>query len=52
MVNYAVAGRERNFRAVVVSCTPAESGEALCLPSWAQQALQVAPGDSVICVRI
>jgi arginine N-succinyltransferase len=52
MVNYAVASSERNFRAVVVPCTPAESGEALCLPSWARQALQVAPGDSVICVRI
>jgi len=52
MVNYAVASSERNFRAVVVPCTPAESGEALCLPSWAQQALRVAPGDNVICVRI
>jgi arginine N-succinyltransferase len=52
MVNYAVASSERNFRAVVVPCTPAESGDTLCLPSWAQQALRVAPGDNVICVRI
>jgi arginine N-succinyltransferase len=52
LVNYAVASSERNFRAVVVPCTPAESGEAICLPAWAQQALRVAPGDNVICVRI
>jgi arginine N-succinyltransferase len=52
MVNYAVASSERNFRAVVVACTPAESGTTLCLPSWARKALQVAPGDNVICVRI
>jgi len=52
MVDYAVASSERNFRAIVVSCAPAESSEALCLPAWAQQALRVAPGDNVICVRI
>ncbi len=52
MVEYAVAGTERNFRAIVVACAPAESSEALCLPAWAQQALKVAPGDNVICVRI
>jgi arginine N-succinyltransferase len=52
LVDYAVAGSERNFRAIVVSCAPAESSEALCLPAWARQALQVAPGDNVICVRI
>jgi arginine N-succinyltransferase len=52
MVNYAVASSERNFRAVVVACTPAESGTTLCLPSWTRKALQVAPGDNVICVRI
>jgi len=51
-VNYAVASSERKFRAIVVPCAPAESSEALCLPAWAQQALQVAPGDNVICVRI
>jgi len=52
MVNYAVAGSERNFRAIVVPCAPAESGDALCLPAWAQQALRVAPGENVTCVRI
>jgi arginine N-succinyltransferase len=52
MVSYAVASSERKFRAIVVGCVPAESSEALCLPAWAQQALQVAPGDNVICVRI
>ncbi|WP_323139793.1 arginine N-succinyltransferase [Massilia phyllosphaerae] len=52
MVTYAVASSERNFRAIVVPCAPAESVDALCLPAWAQQALGVAPGDNVICVRI
>jgi len=52
LVSYAVASSERNFRAVVVSCAPAESAEAICLPAWAQGALRVAPGDNVICVRI
>jgi arginine N-succinyltransferase len=52
MVSYAVANGERNFRAIVVPCSPAESGEALCLPAWAQRALRVAPGDNVTCVRI
>ncbi|HEX8786277.1 MAG TPA: arginine N-succinyltransferase [Telluria sp.] len=52
LVSYAVASSERNFRAIVVSCDPAESGETICLPPWAQQALRVAPGENVICVRI
>jgi arginine N-succinyltransferase len=52
MVAYAVASSERKFRAIVVSCAPAESSESLCLPAWAQGALGVAPGDNVICVRI
>lgn len=52
MASYAVASGERNFRAIVVPCAPAESAETLCLPSWAQQALGVTPGDNVICVRI
>jgi arginine N-succinyltransferase len=52
LVNYAVASSERKFRAIVLPCTPAESGETLCLPAWAQQALGVAPGENVICVRI
>jgi arginine N-succinyltransferase len=52
LVNYAVASGERKFRAIVVACAPAESGDAVCLPAWAQEALGVAPGESVICVRI
>jgi arginine N-succinyltransferase len=52
LVDYAVASSERKFRAIVVACAPAESSESLCLPAWAQQALGVAPGDNVICVRI
>ena len=52
LVNYAVASSERKFRAIVLPCAPAESGETLCLPAWAQQALGVAPGENVICVRI
>ena len=52
MVDYAVANSERKFRAIVVSCASADSSESLCLPAWAQQALGVAPGDNVICVRI
>lgn len=52
MVSYAVASSERKFRAIVVPCAPAESSEALCLPAWAQQALGVAAGENVICVRI
>jgi arginine N-succinyltransferase len=52
LVSYAVASSERKFRAIVASCAPAESSEALCLPAWAQQALGVAPGENVICVRI
>jgi arginine N-succinyltransferase len=52
MVSYAVASSERNFRAIVLPCAPAESGEVLCLPAWAQQALRVAPGENVTCVRI
>jgi arginine N-succinyltransferase len=52
LVDYAVASSERKFRAIVVACAPADSSESLCLPAWAQQALGVAPGDNVICVRI
>lgn len=51
-VEYAVASSERKFRAIVLSCAPADSSESLCLPAWARQALGVEPGDNVICVRI
>ena len=52
MVSYAVASGERNFRAIVLPCAPTESSDVLCLPAWAQQALGVAPGENVTCVRI
>jgi arginine N-succinyltransferase len=52
LVEYAVASSENNFRAITVACPPCETGEAVCLPVQAQEALKVAPGDNVICVRI
>jgi arginine N-succinyltransferase len=52
LVDYAIASSERKFRAVVLSCPPAESGDAICLPPEARQALGVASGDNVICVRL
>jgi arginine N-succinyltransferase len=52
LVDYAVASSERKFRAVVLSCMPAESGDAICLPLEAREALGVEPGENVICVRI
>jgi arginine N-succinyltransferase len=52
LVNYAVAGAEQQFRAVTVACPPVETAEVVCLPAAAQQALGVAPGENVICVRI
>jgi arginine N-succinyltransferase len=47
-----VASSERKFRAIVLPCDPAESSDAICLPPAAREALGVATGDSVICVRI
>jgi arginine N-succinyltransferase len=52
LVDYAVASSEQQFRAIAVACPPAETGDTLCLPPEAQQALRVAPGENVICVRI
>jgi arginine N-succinyltransferase len=53
MVTYAVAASsEQNFRAITVACPAAEGGDTLGLPQDAQDALMVAPGDNVICVRI
>jgi len=51
-VTYAVATNAERFRAITVSCPPCDTSDALCLPAAAQQVLGVAPGDSVICVRI
>ena len=53
MVAYAIAAsNEQNFRAITVSCPSADSGDTVCLTQDAQNALMVAPGDNVICVRI
>jgi arginine N-succinyltransferase len=53
MVTYAVAAsNEQNFRAITVPCPSADTGDTVCLPQDAQDALMVAPGDNVICVRI
>ena len=53
MVTYAVAASsEQNFRAITVACPSVEASDAVHLPQAVQDALMVAPGDSVICVRI
>jgi arginine N-succinyltransferase len=52
LVSYAVASSERKFRAIVLPCDPVESADAVCLPPAAREALGVAAGDSVVCVRI
>mgnify|MGYP003874221105 FL=1 len=52
LVTYAVATNAQRFRAITVACPPCDTSDVLCLPLAAQQALGVAPGDSVICVRI
>jgi arginine N-succinyltransferase len=52
-VTYAIAAsNEQNFRAITVHCAPVETGDTVCLPPAVQDALLVAPGDSVICVRL
>jgi arginine N-succinyltransferase len=53
LVRYAIAASsEQNFRAVTAACPSVEAGEFVYLPRDVQDALMVAPGDSVICVRI
>jgi len=47
-----VATGADRFRAVTVACPSCDTSDAICLQAEAQQALGVAPGDSVICVRI
>jgi arginine N-succinyltransferase len=52
-VTYAIAASsEQHFRAITISCAPLEGGDTICLPPAAQDALLVAAGDSVICVRV
>jgi arginine N-succinyltransferase len=52
LANYAIAKSEGQFRAVTFACPPVETGEAICLPPGVQEALEVGPGENVICVRI
>jgi arginine N-succinyltransferase len=53
LATYAIAASsEQNFRAITVTCPSVEAGEMVFLAQDAQDALMVAPGDSVICVRI
>ena len=52
LVTYAVATNAERFRAITMACPPCDTSDALCLPLDAQKALGVAPGDSIICVRI
>ncbi|MEJ7807814.1 MAG: arginine N-succinyltransferase [Telluria sp.] len=50
---YAVAARsEENFRAITVVCPAFDTSETVSLPQEALDALMVAPGENVICVRI
>ena len=51
-VDYAVATVDNGFRAVTVRSAPLEHAHTIALPREAQQALGVAPGDEVVCVRI
>jgi arginine N-succinyltransferase len=53
LVNYAIAaGAGQGFRAVALACPPLEAGEEVALTAPLRDALQVCPGDNVICVRI
>ena len=52
LVTYAVATNAERFRAISVACPPCDTSDAVCLPTAAQRALGVQPGDTVICVRI
>ena len=52
-INYAIASsNEHDFRAVTFACDALEAQESVGLPADLLEALAVASGDSVICVRI
>ncbi len=51
-VAYAVASVDNGFRAVTLHCAPLEHGSTIALPRDVQQALGVAAGDEVVCLRI
>jgi arginine N-succinyltransferase len=53
LTTYAIAtGRGTDFRAVIGCCAALEAASEIKLPLQLQQALGVAAGDSVICVKI
>lgn len=52
LVDYAVARADGPFRAVTVRCAPLEHAQTVALSREVQQALDVAPGDEVACLRI
>ena len=52
LVDYAVATIDKGFRAVTVRTAPIEHAHTIALARDVQQALGVAPGDEVVCVRI
>jgi len=51
-VDYAVASVDGSFRAITLRCAPLECAQHIHLSREAQQALGVAPGDEVVCLRI
>ena len=52
-INYAIASNnQHHFRAVTFACDALEAQESVGLPADLLEALAVASGDSVICVRI
>jgi arginine N-succinyltransferase len=52
-VTHAIAaGSGTSFRAVTFACDPLDASDTVGLPPDVQHILGVAPGDSVICVRI
>jgi len=52
LVDYAVASTDGAFRAVTVRCAPLEHAATIALAREVQQALGVAAGDEIVCVRI
>lgn len=52
LADYAVARADGAFRAVTVRCAPLEHAQSVALAREVQQALGVAPGDEVVCLRI
>ena len=52
-VRYAISsGAEHNFRAVIADCAALEAQVTVALPAEVLDTLNIADGDTVICVRI